>query len=110
MPTLPKDLIDLQLAPVVLAIDRRLDELELLDLRELRMRVALDAAQPDGSRALRKAALLETVTHLIDLRGWSLGWNDRGIRLVHQWHHVTLGVPATFRAYLEGSPEADPAR
>ncbi len=46
LPTLPKDLPDLQLAPLVLTIDRRLDELDLLDLRELRLRVALQAPPP----------------------------------------------------------------
>ncbi len=50
MSTLPKDLTDLQLAPLVLTIDRRLDELDLLELRELRLRVALQAPPPDRSR------------------------------------------------------------
>ena len=38
--------------------DRRLDELDLLDLRELRLRVALQAPPPDRSRASRRQALL----------------------------------------------------
>jgi len=46
LPTLPKDLPDLQLAPLVLTIDRRLDLLDLLDLGELRLRVALQAPPP----------------------------------------------------------------
>jgi len=50
MSTLPKDLPDLQLGPLVLTVDRRLDELDLLELRELRLRVALQAPPPDRSR------------------------------------------------------------
>ncbi len=34
MVTLPKDRTDLQLAPLILALDRRLDEFELFDLGE----------------------------------------------------------------------------
>lgn len=106
MTTYPKDLVDLRLAPVVLAIDRRLDELELLDLAELRLRVALDVDVPDGTRDLRKAALLQTVGQDLAAGGWTTSWNGRGIRVVHHHHHVTLGVPATFHDYVEGAVRA----
>ncbi len=49
VPVLPKDLTDLQLAPLVLTVDRRLDELDLLDLRELLLRV--------GFRRLHRTAV-----------------------------------------------------
>lgn len=103
MPTYPKDLTDLQLAPLVLAVDQRLDELELLDLQELGMRVAMDTNSGGGTRAIRLAALLETVGHLLDDHGWTMAWSMRGIRLTHHWHHVTLGVPPTFAHYIEGT-------
>ena len=80
LPTLPKDLTDLQLGPLVLTVDRRLDELDLLDLRELRLRVALQAPAPDRSRASRRQALLMMVRHQLDSRAWTMSWNDRGIR------------------------------
>ena len=83
MSTLPKDLTDLQLGPLVLIVDRRLDELDLLELRELRLRVALQAPPPDRSRASRRQALLTMVCHQLDSRGWTMSWNDRGIRIVH---------------------------
>jgi len=79
LPALPKELTDLQLAPLVLTVDRRLDELDLLDLRELRLRVALQAPPPDRSRASRRQALLMMVRHQLDSRGWTMSWNDRGI-------------------------------
>ena len=69
LPTLPKDLTDLQLARLGLTIDRRLDELDLLDLRELRLRVALQAPAPDRSLASRRQALLMMVCHQLDSRG-----------------------------------------
>jgi len=80
VPTLPTDPPDSQLAPLVLTVDRRLDELDLLDLRELRLRVALQAPPPDRSRASRRQALLMMVCHQLDSRGWTMSWNDRGVR------------------------------
>jgi len=67
LPTLPKDLTDLQLARLVLIVDRRLDELDLLDLRELLLGVALQAPAPDRSLASRRQALLMMVCHQLDL-------------------------------------------
>ncbi len=80
LPTLPKDLTDLQLGPLVLTVDRRLDELDLLDLRELRLRVAPQTPPPDRCRARRRQALLMMVCHQLDSRGWTMSWNDRGVR------------------------------
>ncbi len=103
LPTLPKDLNDLQPAPFVLTIDRRLDELDLLDLRELRLRVALQAPPPDRNRASRRQALLTMVCHQLDSRGWTTSRNDRGIRILHDHHHVTLDVAKTFVSNIEGT-------
>ncbi len=83
--------------------DRRLDELDLLDLRELRLRVALQAPAPDRSRASGRQALLMMVCHQLDSRAWTMSWNDRGIRILHDHHHVTLGVAKTFVSYIEGT-------
>jgi hypothetical protein len=107
LPTLPTDLPDLQLAPLVLTIDRRLNELDLLDLRELRLRAGLQAPPPDRSRASRRQALLTMVRHQLDSRGWTMSWNDRGIRILHDHHHVTLGVAKTFVSYIEGTDSVD---
>jgi len=110
LPTLPKDLPDLQLGPLVLTVDRRLDELDLLDLldlRELRLRVALQAPPPDRSRASRRQALLMMMCHQLDSRAWTMSWNDRGIRILHDHHHVTLDVAKTFVSYIEGTDSVD---
>jgi len=121
LPTLPKDLPDLQLAPRVLTIDRRGDELDLLELRELRLGVALQAPPPDRSRASRRQALLMMVCHQLDSRGWAMSrgevampeqtpagaWNDRGIRILHDHHHVTLDVAKTFVSDIEGTDSVD---
>jgi hypothetical protein len=102
MVTLPKDRTDLQLAPVVLALDRRLDEFELFDLRGLEQRVRLDNGEPATGHAARRAAVLGSLTAGLDMHGWTATWNGRGLRIVHQHHHVTLGIPATFTAYIDG--------
>jgi len=107
LPTLTKDLTDLQLAPRVLTIDRRLDELDLLELRELRLGVALQAPAPERSRASRRQALLMMVCHQLDSRGWAMSWNDRGIRILHDHHHVTLDVAKTFVSDIEGTDSVE---
>jgi hypothetical protein len=98
----PRDVADLYLAPVILALDARLDELGALDTAELTERVALDADTPDWSREFRDSGLLRTVEHMIDLHGWRLSWHERGLRVAHQPYSVVLGVPSVFAAYLEG--------
>ncbi len=108
LPTVPKELTDLQLGPLVLTVDRRLNELDLLDLRELRLRVALQAPPPDRNRASRRQALLMMVCHQLDSRGCDVVMErPRGSRFLHDHHHVTLGVPKTFVSYIEGTDSVD---
>lgn len=102
MVTLPKDRTDLQLAPLILALDRRLDEFELFDLGELEQRVRLDTGKSAIGRTARRAAVLGSLTSGLDMHGWTITWNGRGLRVLHQHHHVTLGVPGTFTAYIDG--------
>ena len=47
------------------------------------------------------------VCHQLDSRAWTMSWNDRGIRILHDHHHVTLGVPKTFVSYIEGTDSID---
>ena len=58
MPNLPHDVSDLYLAPVVLAIDAKLDDLATLEPRPLAQRVAVESNLPDWSREDRERALL----------------------------------------------------
>jgi len=97
----PHDLVDLRLAPLALELDNRLQEMAQLDLPELAHRVALESDRPDWTRAQRREALLLSVTHLVALRGWSVGWDDRGLRLTHHNHSLVLGVPATFTQFVD---------
>ena len=106
MATRPHDLTDLYLAPVVLAVDARIEELGRLDKNGLAYEVALESDTPDFTRRMREEALIRTVTHLIDSHDWDFSWDPRGLRLTHQAHTFVLGIPAVFRDYLQDSPAA----
>jgi hypothetical protein len=101
--TLPHDVSDLHLAPLLLALDARLSELGLLDRDELMQRVAIESDRPDRTATMRRAGLLESVRHFIDLRGWELAWDPRGLRVGHGRHHVVLGAPPVFQEYVDGT-------
>jgi hypothetical protein len=88
----PHDVADLHLAPVVLAVDARIEELGRLDKDGLSYEVAL---------AIREEALINTVTHLLDRHEWEFSWDARGLRLTHAAHTLVLGVPPVFVDYLE---------
>jgi hypothetical protein len=102
----PRDVADLYLSPVVLAVDARIEELGHLSRDQLAYEVALESDSPDFTRHMREEALIRTVTHLIDLHGWKLGWDPRGFRLSHDAHALVLGIPAVFVEYAAGSPKA----
>ena len=100
----PHDVPDLYLAPVLLAVDARIEELGKLDKDRLAYEVALESDEPDISRHLREDALIRTITHMIDLHHWNFSWDARGLRLTHDAHTFVLGVPAVFLEYLQDSP------
>ena len=50
----------------------------------------------------RERALLESILHFTDSRGWIVAWDSRGLRLSHAEHSLVLGVPANLAAYLGG--------
>ncbi len=102
----PHDMADLYLAPVVLVVDARIEELGHLDKDGLAYEVGLESDSPDFTRPMREKALIRTVTHPIDCHGWELGWDLRGLRLTHDAHTLVLGVPAVFLEYLEDAPKA----
>jgi hypothetical protein len=103
MTELPHDIADLYLAPVALGVDARIAEMGALTDEKLRVRVAIESDEPDWSADLRKDALLRAVSHLVDLHGWSLSLDERGIRLAHGKHSFVLGAPTNFGRYLEGA-------
>jgi hypothetical protein len=102
MRNLPRDVSDLYLAPVVLSIDAKLDDLGTLEPRAVAQRVAVESNLADWTREDRERALLESIQHFIDCRGWTVSWDPRGLRLRHDDHSVVLGVPANLAAYLSG--------
>jgi hypothetical protein len=101
MVTRPHDVTDLYLAPVVLAVDARIEELGRLDKERLAYEVALESDTPDVIRRLREEALIRTITHLLDCHDWELSWDQRGLRLKHDAHTLVLGIPAVFLEYLK---------
>lgn len=97
----PRDVTDLRLAPVTLALDAALDELAPLTGDQLVGLVELRTGELPTTPDERAAAMLRTVCRGIDTRGWVTGWTPRGLRVSHGRHQVVLGVPANVRAYLE---------
>jgi hypothetical protein len=103
MTTLPHDIPDLYLAPLILALDARIEELALLDLEQLRLHVAMVSDTADWTRELRELGLIRAVQHLIDCHHWERSWSPRGICLSHGNHQLVLGVPPTFTEFLSGT-------
>jgi len=58
----PHDAADLYLAPVLLAVDARIEELGKLDKDGLAYEVALESDSPDVTRHMREEALARTCT------------------------------------------------
>ena len=104
MALLPKDVTDLYLAPVVLALDARIEELAGLELDQLATEVALTSNTADWTEELRATGLLNAIRYLVDMHEWTIAWDARGVRVGHEGHEVVLGVPETFRAYVAGTP------
>ena len=102
----PHDLTDLYLAPVLLAVDARIEELGKLDRDGLVYEVALASDRPDTTRHLREEGLIATVTHRTETHGWTFSWDPRGLRMTHGAHSFVLGLPAVFRDFL-GEDRAD---
>ena len=102
MKVLPKDVDDLMLAPVALQLEDRLVELGALGPDELPFRLALDSNLPSWDVGRRTDQVLTSVARDIELHGWELHWDARGLRLRHGLHSLVLGVPAALRDYVSG--------
>jgi hypothetical protein len=103
MAVLPRDVSDLYFAPVVLAVDERIEEMGRLSPDELSFQVALEGDHADWTHELRESGLLQALGNALDLHEWELAWDPRGIRLNHAHHSVVLGVPGSFTTYINGS-------
>jgi hypothetical protein len=100
MTELPHDISDLYLAPVVLELEERINGLASLTDDKLALQIALESNEPDWTADMRRTGILRTVAHLIDLHGWQLAWDVRGIRASHGKRSFVMGVPASFRRYV----------
>jgi hypothetical protein len=98
----PHDVTDLYLAPVLLAVDARLEELGQLDRGRLAYEVALESDLPDVTRQMREEALMRAITHLTDTHHWTFSWDPRGLRMAHDAHTFVLGLPAALLDFLAG--------
>lgn len=103
MRNLPHDVSDLYLAPIVLSVDAKLEDLATLEPHALAQRVAVESNRPDRSREDRERALLAAIQHFIDCRDWTMTWDPRGLRLRNDEHTLVLGVPANLADYLAGA-------
>lgn len=101
----PHDVTDLYLAPVLLTVDARLEELGQLDKRRLAYEVALESDLPDITRQMREEALMRAITHLTDTHHWTFSWDPRGLRMRHDAHTFVLGLPAALLDFLGDGPE-----
>ena len=97
----PHDLSDLYLAPVALDLDRRLDELSVMSVEEVRFRVTLANDVEPRSAAEREEALLHTLTSGLELHDWQVSRHPRGLELAHDDRSLVLGIPANLLSYLE---------
>ncbi len=106
MATVPHDVPDLYLAPVVLAVDARIEELGRLDIDRFTREVALESNSPDWSRKMREDALNRAIQYLVDCHDWTFSWDARGLRMSHAAHTLVLGIPPVFTEYLSSAPRS----
>lgn len=96
----PHDMTDLYLAPVVLGVEARLEELGALSPDDLNFQVILETnIEPENGEERRKA-FLETLRRRVELHGWTVSLHERGLAVSHDEHTLVLGLPANLRAYV----------
>lgn len=101
MTRIPLDRTDLHLAPVTLDLDARLERWSSRSAHELRGDIAVASNQSDRSPRDRREALLQALRHDVEVHGWQLTLELRGLRLTHGLHSLVLGLPQNVRDYLE---------
>lgn len=96
----PHDITDLYLAPVVLGVEECLEELGALSSDELSFQVVLETNIEPRDSAERRKALIETVRRRVELHGWGVSLQERGVAVSHDDHTIVLGLPDNVRDYL----------
>ncbi|GAB3026970.1 hypothetical protein GCM10011376_13760 [Nocardioides flavus (ex Wang et al. 2016)] len=102
MPEKPRDVADLFLAPVVLELDSRLERFERMSVDEVKFDLLLESNREAISEEQRNKLVIDALTRNLDLHGWSVSWDPRGLRVVRGEHAVVLGLPANVKDYLAG--------
>ena len=100
---LPHDVVDLQLAPVALAIDKELETLGVWEGTELddQVLIATNRAKGDlASRRERERLLIEVVTRGLELHGWEVSCDERGVRMRHHDNTIVLGLSDSLRRFI----------
>ena len=100
MTAAPHDISDLYLAPTLLALDARIDELGGLSADDLAFTVAVSSDTADWTPEMRSDALLRTLGHLINRHGWELDIVGRGLRISHAGRSVVLGLPPSLWEFV----------
>lgn len=101
MTTRPHDLTDLYLAPVALELDRRLERLTGKSIDEIVIWIALDTDRQASSPEERPVLAIRALQYLLDMHGWEMHLDHRGVRLSHDDHTLVLGIPDSLKAYLD---------
>lgn len=96
----PHDLGDLMLAPVLLSLEERIEELGQLSQSDLEFRVALDANIDTHEASRRPDGLQETIIMNVDLHGWTTKLVERGLEVSHGEHRFVLGLPRNMHEFL----------
>ena len=96
----PHDLADLRLAPLALALDEQIEAYSELDGPELLRRVSLETNREPRTAEERQACLIESLTRFIELHGWEVSWDSRGLEIRHGGHHLVLGVSEELRNFV----------
>jgi hypothetical protein len=63
--------------------------------------VALGTNRQPRNAGERAQLVLQAVTHLVDLHGWSTDLVSRGLRLRRQDHELVLGLPESLQTYVD---------
>jgi hypothetical protein len=98
--TRPRDIADLYLAPVALAIEAELGTLTDLTHHQLLGYIALTTNHQPRSVEERRVDFVDAVTFHLDLHGWRVTVHPRGLQLANGEHTLVLGLPSTVASYL----------
>jgi glutamine cyclotransferase len=102
MVVLPRGVADLNLAPVALAIDARIEELAGKTPDQLAFQIRIATNRAGRTPEARQSELLEAIAYLTDTHGWKLSMDARGVRMTHGQYSVVFGIPDTFSAFVAG--------